>query len=135
MSSVPEKEGRVSLVSAQRVGRTNDQTIAQQSGMLSEFDPRVHGVGQEKRSDHCSARDIFCLNIYPVCTHRAGNNLTVTIRSLRAAVDEYLTRVTRESRGKAGEERAATERLQEDVERKKRCASCCASYVPLWPEI
>lgn len=41
-------------------------------------------------------------------------------RSLRAAVDEYLTRVTRESRGKAGKERAETERLQEDADRLKR---------------
>lgn len=35
-------------------------------------------------------------------------------------MDEYLTRVSRESRGKAGKERAETERLQEDADRKKR---------------
>ncbi|CAN0406665.1 unnamed protein product, partial [Hapterophycus canaliculatus] len=45
----------------------------------------------------------------PLCQSRGvGPDSLLPNESLRAAVDEYLTRVTRESRGKAGKE--ATER-------------------------
>ncbi|CAN0161140.1 unnamed protein product, partial [Ascophyllum nodosum] len=57
----------------------------------------------------------------PLCRKRGvGPDSLLPNESLRAAVDEYLTRVTRESRGKAGKERAETERLQEDADRLKR---------------
>lgn len=52
-------------------------------------------------------------------------------RSLRAAVDEYLSRVTRESRGKAGKERAEIERAQEDADRLKRCPISMALLLSL----
>ncbi|CAM9269420.1 unnamed protein product, partial [Ectocarpus sp. 12 AP-2014] len=64
----------------------------------------------------------------PLCqTRGVGPDSLLPNESLRAGVDEYLTRVTRESRGKAGNDRAASERLQEDANRQKKQEEAAAA--------